>query len=190
MGRSFWNSCLERMGMTNQPNYRVIALDPGGSTGWATYSAFTMQSSTGPTGMEYYDEKWTCGTLGPEEHHSDLYGLLEHMHVRDYTVVCESFEFRQNDGNRMGIELISREYIGVAKLFAQERKVPIKMQTAALAKKFVPQKGPEANKKLKAMGLYIPGKAHVHEMDAYRHLIYYLVNSKMRYDLIESWKDL
>lgn len=165
-------------------NYRVIALDPGGATGWATYSSVLM-----PDG-KHYDEEFTCGTLDHEDHHLDLYGLLGLQHVQNYIVVTESFEFRQNDGDRTGIELISREYIGVAKLFGQERKVKVVKQTASTAKKFMPDKGPMANKHLRVMGLWVPGRENRHAMDAYRHLVYYLVNRERRYDLIESWKNL
>lgn len=169
------------------PNYRVVALDPGGTTGWAKYDAKyrTEHDSGKPILVE---QNFEVGQLGPHEHHRDLYAALEHWHIHHFVVVTESFEFRQNDGNRMGIELISREYIGVTKLFGAERKVPVVLQTAGAAKKFVPDKGPDANKKLKAMGWYTPGMKHAN--DAARHLIYYLVNAERRFDLIESWKDL
>lgn len=168
--------------------YRVIALDPGGSTGWGTYTATRMEAGKGK--YEYYDEKWACGTLGPDEHHKDLYELLEMQRVQNYTVVSESFEFRQNDGDRTGIELISREYIGVAKVYCAIEDIRFVKQTAAMAKKFIPDKGPMANKHLRVMGLWVPGRENRHAMDAYRHLVYYLVNKERRYDLIECWKEL
>lgn len=149
---------------------RVIALDPGGTTGWATYTEYTDR-----------EPEWACAHIGPEEHHVDLYEFLEIQHCRNTTVVCESFEFRQNR-QRDNINLMSREYIGIVKLFGKQRNVPVVFQTAGLAKGFV------TDEKLKKMGLWAPG--HKHAMDARRHLVYYMVNKLRRHDLVESWKDL
>jgi hypothetical protein len=133
--------------------------------------------------------------MGPEPHHLDLYNFLGHMHTQVYSVVCESFEFRKGDEHRAGVSLISREYIGVARLFAQERLGQVGqtlvMQTAGAAKGFIPDKprgGLEANAKLKVLGLYVPGKQHAN--DAMRHLIYYLVNRRGMVNLIQPWKEL
>lgn len=169
--------------------YRVIALDPGGRTGWATYTATRMEPIETHQKDEYYDEKWASGTLGPEEHHVELYHLLEMQRVQNYTVVTESFEFRQGK-QRDNIELISREYIGTAKTYCGLEGVKFIKQTAGAAKKFIPDKGPDANKKLRVMGLWVPGKENKHINDAFRHLVYYLVNRDKRYDLIECWRDL
>jgi hypothetical protein len=79
----------------------------------------------------------------------------------------------------------------VTKLFGQQRNVPVVLQTAGLAKGFIPDKtknGLGANAKLKVMGLYVPGKPHAN--DAMRHLIYYMVHREGRRDLIKSWRDL
>src|SRR5690348_14403081 len=101
--------------------YRVLALDPGGTTGWATYTALQMHDPGGPTD-EYYDEKWSRGQLGPDEHHNMLDVLLGTQQTDHFVVVCESFEFRNMDKRfRDNINLMSREYIGVVKRFYQER---------------------------------------------------------------------
>lgn len=149
---------------------RIVALDPGGTTGWATYDDFNGADS------------FSLGQLEGDDHHLQLYDFLGHMQVQNFVVVCESFEFRQNR-QRDNINLMSREYIGVTKLFAQERMGrPVVFQTAAMAKGFV------TDEKLKAMGLWWRGKRH--GMDAMRHLIYYMVNRERRHDLIQSWKGL
>ena len=157
---------------------RIVALDPGGTTGWATW----QDEATGHTGTPW--DHFNIGQIGPEEHHLELYNWLGHLQVHDYTVVCESFEFRQHDGERAGISLISKEYIGVAKLFAAERMNGKRVveQTAGQAKPFV------TNDKLKVMGLYIPGKKHA--MDAMRHLVLYLITREGRKDLVQSWRNL
>lgn len=151
---------------------RVIGLDPGGTTGWATVSR-TREPS---------DETWQFGQLGPNEHHEELFAFLEMSIVQETVIVCESFEFRQNR-QRDNINLMSKEYIGVVKLLDQERNnVKTVFQTAAMAKGFV------SDKKIKAMGLWQPG--YKHAMDATRHAIYYLVNKENRTDLIKNWRTL
>jgi hypothetical protein len=156
---------------------RIIGLDPGGTTGvviW-TEGGWTTEPTSGPP-------EWFIIHLGPEEHHEELYAMLEREHVSDTTVVCESFEFRQGK-QRAGINLMSREYIGVAKLFAQQRSdVTFVLQTAATAKAFID------DKKLRVMGLYYPG--HRHAMDAMRHVLTYRIQKLRHHDLIESWKKL
>jgi hypothetical protein len=123
------------------------------------------------------------GQIGPREHHAELYQFLELWHTPDYHLVTESFEYRPHEkSDRWKISLMSREYIGVMKLFAQERKVTLHQQTAAVGKGFV------SDDKLRIMGLWVPGKQHAR--DAYRHLITYMVKNLGRKDLIASWKNL
>lgn len=154
---------------------RIVALDPGGTTGWAMWQDRPLMEDAGL--WNYF----TIGQMGPEPHHEDLYASLELWHVSDYTIVCESFEFRQGK-QRHNIVLDSKEYIGVVKLLQQQRNIPVVFQTAALGKGFV------TDDKLKVMGLWYPGKKHA--MDAMRHLIYYMVTKRGHKDLIASWKDL
>lgn len=164
---------------------RIIALDPGGTTGWAMW---TKMYNYVPGSGQYLgeDDKFSWGQLGPHEHHEELFALLEHMHVQEYTIVCESFEFRQYR-QRENINLMSREYIGVVKLFRQQRSEiasfsPVVFQTAGQAKGFV------SDEKLKAIDLYPSGQKHAR--DALRHLIYYMVNKRKRYDIVKNWRDL
>ncbi|HVI80647.1 MAG TPA: hypothetical protein VM715_21360 [Candidatus Acidoferrum sp.] len=164
--------------------YRVIALDPGGITGWATYTAERIEDTEGKA--EYYDEEWYQGQLEGDDHHERLYRLLELSRVEDYRIVCESFEFRNMDRrHRDNINLMSREYIGVAKLYHQTENVSLFMQGAGLAKGFIPDTGSQANKKLRDAGLWKSGWPHA--MDATRHLLYYLVHREGRMDLVERW---
>jgi hypothetical protein len=178
--------------------YRVLALDPGGTTGWATYTAKRIPVggliTEGPAEYEYYDEKWACGQIGPDEHHYKLDRFLGHMHTQEFIVVCESFEFRNLDRrDRDNLNLMSREYIGVVKQWHQALEpegydtsgVKLVFQTAAQAKGFIPDKGPQANKKIKDAGLWYPNQKHA--MDATRHLLWYLVNRENRMDLVTRW---
>jgi hypothetical protein len=176
--------------------YRILALDPGGTTGWASYTANRIPAVDGPE--EYYDETFDCGQIGPEEHHGTLHHLLGAQQTLEFVLVVESFEFRNMDvRHRDNINLMSREYIGVAKLFAEQRMIGpmvapsvsvhqrFVLQTAGLAKGFIPDKGPQANKKIKDAGLWYPNQKHA--MDAMRHLLWYLVNRDNRYDLVRKW---
>lgn len=147
-----------------------VALDPGGTTGWAAF-----------TNGEY-----VSGQIDTDQHHYKLYQLLGRFYVGypKLVIICESFEFRQGDASfRMGVNLISREYIGVAKLFAQSMEgVEFYLQTAATAKKFV------TDDKLKVMDLWPTGQQHAR--DAYRHLVTHLVQKRKKFDLVQSWREL
>lgn len=176
-------------------NYRVVGLDPGGTTGWFQYDAEYMPSLTGHGRGELIDHKVTHMHFGPEEHHDELYTALELSHIHDFYLVVESFEFRKGR-QREGINLMSREYIGVASLFAQQRGLKkgeryIKY-TAGQSKGFIPDKavnGMPANAKLKAIpGFYQPGWKHAN--DAARVAANFLIVNHHRKDLIERWKDL
>jgi hypothetical protein len=125
---------------------KVIALDPGGTTGWATYD-----------GNEY-----KCGQLGP-----------------DFIVVTESFQYRQGKW-RPNVSLMSREYIGVTKLFCANNVHDYVEQTAAQAKALV------TDDKVKAMGLWHTGWPHA--MDATRHLLFYLVTQCDGRKILEAWR--
>lgn len=133
----------------------IIALDPGGTTGWATVRLEPRKVT-----------EWNCGQLAQTEHHSQLFTLLGMNHTDNCAVVCERFEYRAY--SRPGLVLDSREYIGVAKLFCQERNVPFVLQSAAQGKGFV------KDQNIKKLGLWSPGWPHA--MDAMRHLLYYICN--------------
>lgn len=166
--------------------YRIVALDPGGTTGWATYTEYPEADKP--------EQKFACGQIGPFEHHKDLYDFLGMQQTDDTIVVCESFEYRNE--RRPGLVLISKEYIGVAKLFVAERGfeseenfLHYKEQTASKAKGFV------KDTNLQKLGLWSSGFPHA--MDAMRHLLYYMINDnagfnnmkKGTYELLkQGWK--
>jgi hypothetical protein len=153
---------------------RIIALDPGGTTGWAT--------ATEDGGTTSYN----CGQIGPNVHHSQLYTFLELQHSsKSDCVVYESFEFRQG-AQRANLNLMSREYIGVIRLFEQERRVATFHQTAAQAKGLV------SDTKIKKLDLWYPGWQHA--MDAFRHLLYFIVVDTpaafvdTRLEILQAWR--
>lgn len=162
----------------------ILALDPGGTTGWARMQANALLIPAFSEKTEFYDVEWTRGQLGPHPHHTELMTLLELSHTEEYRIVCESFEYRNR--SRPGLVLDSVEYIGVTKLFVADRKsehIPLAMQTAAMGKGFV------KDENIKKLGLWFPSQKHA--MDATRHLLYYMINTAdimKQYLLTRGWK--
>lgn len=156
-----------------------MGLDPGGTTGYALYRAQTIVNPDGD--LEWYDERWTQGELGPGAHHKELYDFLGRSQTTNFIIVCESFEYRRRpqDAGRDNIVLDSKEYIGIVKLFEAQRMATIHpsmmyqrvvFQTASEGKGFwFKQKNPDKLKKLK---LYTPGSVHIN--DATAHALHYM----------------
>lgn len=177
--------------------FRILACDPGGTTGWA-YCEFNPPHNRLE---ELEDFRFDCGHFGPGEHHKSLWDFLtttnfgtfprQEESIVPLELVCESFEFRQhiNPGQaKTKVELISKEYIGIVNLFCQVHNLTPHFQTASSAKSLVPDKGPQANVKLKQLEWYKPVTHWVHAMDAARHLIRYLViNKKIRSPITDKW---
>jgi hypothetical protein len=168
---------------------RVVALDPGGTTGIAMLTEYPHNDGT-------FTSDWHFEQIGPQKHHLTLYTLLHAWAeaADEFHLVTESFEYRQND--KTNIVLVSKEYIGIAELVYQELRAENDMrtsrnevlenvlrfaqQTASQAKGFV------SDIQLKRLGLYLPGKQHAR--DATRHLIYYMVARLNRYDILKPLK--
>jgi hypothetical protein len=181
---------------------RIVAFDPGGTTGWA-YADIRQSTTIEHNRADPVSNDWivtfTQGMIGPHRHHLELYNFLELIATDDFTIVCESFEYR-ND-SRPGLVLDSKEYIGVIELFHQQRSIPraIKYQTASMGK--IRSKGHEAGalvkmSNLKQLGLWSLGDhGERHMIDATGHLLSYMLNEKnaiptpLRMDLLRrGWK--
>lgn len=177
----------------------ILGLDPGGTTGWALYTADVIHSLAGerPT-PEYYNEKFNAGQIGPGPHHRRLWCLLEQWTVTNTIIVCESFEFRRNerDRNRTNIVLDSKEYIGVVNLYQQMFEattaqkhdnhigLEVVYQTAATGKGFWTDQKLQAVRKQST-----PKSKWPHANDAMRHLLHYMVFKMGRKDLLEPLKE-
>lgn len=153
---------------------RILSIDPGGTTGYTF-----MVCSENPTHMQM--GKSSGGQLGPDPHHAELHCLLD-----DYdptVVVCEEFTYRivgqHGSGSTPGVNLISKEYIGVVKLWVVQYPdiwtPTLYMQMPYIA---VGKQAFWSNDKLKQLGLYKRGKPH--QNDATRHLLYCLTD-KLNY---------
>ena len=158
----------------------VVALDPGGRTGWAIYRGKVKTFNGGQFNQI------------EEGHHLELWEFLEELRLEDTTeemiIVIESFEFRNDltTEGREGLELISREYIGIARLFSKMYGVKIFQQMPGHALAFV------SNVKLKKLGLLKEPVSSVYNKDyiaAVKHLIFFLVvKLKIREGITDKWK--
>lgn len=163
--------------------FHILALDPGGTTGWA-WAVYK-----GPLPLTTFEQiEFQCGQLGPDPHHTRLWDLLnerflQRLSIPEMEIVCESFQFRQHinrDQAKTKVELVSCEYIGVVELFCAKYEVPLKYNTASAAKTFI------SGDKIKTLGLWVPGK--VHAMDAMRHLLREIVVGKrVREPITDRW---
>ena len=144
----------------------IVALDPGGTTGWATWHGGNLLLG---------GQGFNSGQMGPSEHHEELYDFLSFEQTQDFQVVTESFEYRQQQ--RPTVVLISKEYIGVAKLWIAKRQKRgrIVEQTAGKVKPFW------TDDKVKKLGLWNSGQQHAN--DAMRHLLHYMVFDKSAYGM-------
>jgi hypothetical protein len=164
--------------------FTAIALDPGGTTGWAYYRATKMDPIYEDEYLEWYDEEWKVGQLGPGDHADDLLRLLELNHTQEYWVICERFIPRPG---KIGAKLDEApRYITVTEMFVKERNLldNYVLQMPAQAKNFVP------NPVVKKLGLWYPGQKHA--MDAMRHLLFWLVTGPYKNSqadkLLRGWK--
>lgn len=131
---------------------KVIALDPGETTGYAIYSQYTRHGGV--------DRSLTTAQLGADPHHRELYVMLNAANPN--VVVCEDFKYQRGAG---GHNLTPVEYIGVCKLWTAERSIPLVLQGRSL--KTLWDDG-----KIKKLGLWKPAQPHA--MDALRHMLYYV----------------
>ena len=153
----------------------TAAYDPGGTSGWARFEP----------GSDYV----TCGQIGPQEHHDELFLHLDtfrHWAEKDkfkLRLVYESFQFRQFTGfDKTKVELWSVEYIGVIKLFCSIHRLQPVAQTASIAKGFI------SDEKLKRLGWYKITAGLPHARDSLRHLLYDMyVTQKIREPFTSKW---
>jgi hypothetical protein len=138
---------------------KIIAIDPGGTTGWAKLEIDTILHG-------HLREHFSWGHIpieGVEEHHSALWRFLVHEHPN--VIVCERFD---NSGDQF-TKIVSREYIGIVKLYCQLFDIPVEWQGADVAKNWAP------NDRLMTMTLLItPASKWKHANDAMRHLVYWI----------------
>jgi hypothetical protein len=127
----------------------IIAVDPGGRTGMATWPNFSSAEVAEPMEVVRIVED----AMAPE-------GAVD-------AVVCENFRPRP----RVTWQPDALHIIGGLRYVCWRHGVPLVLQEPAQAKTFA------TDDRLKAAGFYVPGMGHAN--DAARHLLRYLVRSKM-----------
>jgi hypothetical protein len=173
--------------------FHIVSLDPGGVTGWSEAIWWPEPFTSAPPKLYSLEQiKFNVGGIGPHEHHQELWEFLEKKHrwweiaeeAPPLVLVCESFEFRQHITSthaKTKVELISKEYIGLVKLFAaQYPQVELFFQTASAAKTLI------SDEKIKVLNLWTPGKKDTN--DAMRHLLRHMVvTMRMRSPITDRW---
>lgn len=161
---------------------KVIAFDPGGTTGYVIHKVRPKNSQTHGGGYHYTDS-WVGGQLGPEEHHIDLWKLL--TSESPDIVVCEAFNYqirRNQQVDMPGVVLMSRNYIGIIELYCKLRQKPLFMQQPSIiGLKWLNDSA------LKTLKIYTPGQQH--KNDAARHLVYYVATEMKRNDSLERLRN-
>lgn len=168
---------------------RIIALDPGGTTGVHVWDDLSGKSE--------------IEQLGPEKHHLELHQLLDWHHRQEIfnhakrgllIIICERYDNR----NKFAVP-ISREYIGVVELFVQQATEGTVMLVMQAASDIKPPKGWATNEKLKVLKLLPRGhttEALKHAVDGTRHFVYFVCHhksmqdSKLRADMMAVLKEL
>ena len=142
---------------------KAIAFDPGKTTGFATGEIGDFRSSQEVAPDAKMKLTMLVQTAQAELDHKDLFDFLTKYNP-DY-IICERFDFRMKA--RTGLELISRELIGVINLYVDMHdNCTLVMQSPGQA-----IGGYWSNDKLKKYHLYRTGNDHAN--DACRHLMYW-----------------
>jgi hypothetical protein len=150
---------------------KIMAFDPGGVTGWAVFEFDEILGC--PRWKKAVRNHFTSGKLGVkgshEEHHRDLWTLLMMEHPD--RIICERFD---NRGNEFA-KLISKEYIGVIKLYCLLFSIPLYMQGSDQAKNFT------TDGKLIILGIHrLPAVEMKDVNDALRHLVRHLATEGIK----------
>lgn len=134
---------------------KILAIDPGVTSGYCF-------AELDPVG-------WKRLEIRPEQHVDDVDGVWDRIkEFEPRYIICEDFEYRNK--SRHGLVLFSVQAIGVVRLyeFKAITQISVVLQTAATGK------GYYTNKLMKDMGVFKPGAAWEHSMDATRHLLHWL----------------
>jgi hypothetical protein len=143
---------------------RILAVDPGPTTGFAIYDSEAREAKSKGI-VDVWNEP-----LGTDSH-NQLWNVLE---ITDCNVMLvERFEFRKDDAQRAKINYDAAEYVGVCMLHAQQnprgyRQILVSASTIGKSAFWS-----DDNKRVMQIGLY-NAKAAPHGMDALRHILYHV----------------
>lgn len=130
---------------------KVLAVDPGGTTGWATYDDGTVQRGQFPGGIDGIDTLMIMALT------SDV------VVIEKYTIGGRTVKFsRQTD---------ALEITGALKWYARRSGIEVVMQQPAEAKRLF------TDERLRAHGWWAVGEEHAR--DALRHMGFYLARKRL-----------
>jgi hypothetical protein len=159
---------------------KILWIDPGGTTGWASYRCEEITTSFG---TEYFEEQWLTGEIKGDDLHEKVKHLIElHHDEMNYTLGYESWQLRKKNGETLdNMDFRALEYIGVIKLtWMEDSKVeswdgrfpyPIVSQTPS-ERKFADKR------KLDVFDLWSLTSGQKDARAAAQHLLTYLIKAK------------
>lgn len=134
----------------------ILAIDPGKTTGFSSSLGLAWELDL---------------------EHRELYDHLRDFHTVQHKIVnlvCEAFLYRPNQAT----QYIAAELIGVVKEFSRRYEVHLTMQNPSDKKRW-------ADKDIKKLGLWLPGKGHA--MDAVRHRLQFQArNNQFDWNLLKD----
>lgn len=143
---------------------KVLAIDPGGTTGYCEGQFVTHVGNTN-TFIDSFKEAPSGILLKPYMMPDDCEELWDRLdQLRPDIVVMESFEYRNR--SRAGLDLTPVKLIGVAELYSAKSGARLYMQTPSQGKTYY------TDTLLKKYGFYKRGQPHA--MDALRHMLQWL----------------
>jgi len=179
--------CPKTVKANTLTQFQTLAFDPGGKSGWA-YVHFYLDPNYNKPVCDF-----SLGTFREPEHHRDFRNAIEYYQQKGYrgplNVISESFEFRKAPDSakrREGLELVSREYIGICKLVCGDCGVQFTQQSPGILA------GPlVTNDHLAALGLLPPPPLfdNKDQIAATRHLLYYLLRTPAKSYLLNAYKE-
>lgn len=140
----------------------VLCLDPGHTTGFAVFSAGTLEVAG-----EWSTESPATLAEQIERINEDVYSLDR--------IVFEEYRVRGNKvREHIGSEVLTIQHVGAIRVTGDRLGLALSKQSAGMAKGFA------TDAKLRRWGLYQRGKRHAN--DAVRHGCYYLLFAAGRKD--------
>jgi len=133
-----------------EPGARIMAIDPGGTCGFATCGPDMSDNKAFQKKFALHDQfLQELNEFYPDILVMEKF-LVTHRDKADYTAI---------------------EYIGLGRWFAERRRIPFILQSPSMGKGYF------TNDKLKRLNVYLPGRPHA--MDAMRHLYQFMVRNEL-----------
>lgn len=129
----------------------MLCLDPGGTIGYAIFRHGELERAG----------QWPVAVIRDIEKLIDAVGPVDHIIMESYRIYPWMLERHSFS------DVPTLRYIGALQMLASQRRIPVTLQAAAVAKEFA------TDGKLRAWGLYQRGKKHAN--DAIRHGVHFLL---------------